>query len=129
MGLLDNVASAVLGKMGGTQGGMAQIALDMFNQHGGLEGVLEKLKSGGLSEQVASWVSTGENQVVSADQITNALGSSQISELAAKFGISPDLLSSQLAQHLPDVINKLTPHGELPADSSNILSSVLGMLK
>ena len=129
MGLLDSVAGAVLGKMGGTQGGMAQIALDMFNQHGGLEGVLEKLKSGGLSEQVASWVSTGENQVVSADQITNALGSSQISELAAKFGISPDLLSSQLAQHLPDVINKLTPHGELPADSSNILSSVLGMLK
>ena len=129
MGLLDSVAGAVLGKMGGTQGGMAQIALDMFNQHGGLEGVLEKLKSGGLSEQVASWVSTGENQVVSADQITNALGSSQISELAAKFGISSDVLSNQLAQHLPDVINKLTPNGELPADSSNILSSVLGMLK
>jgi uncharacterized protein YidB (DUF937 family) len=129
MGLLDSVAGAVLGKMGGTQGGMAQIALDMFNQHGGLEGVLEKLKSGGLSEQVASWVSTGENQVVSADQITNALGSTQISELAAKFGISPDVLSNQLAQHLPDVINKLTPHGELPADSSSLLTSVLGMLK
>jgi uncharacterized protein YidB (DUF937 family) len=129
MGLLDSVAGAVLGKLGGTQGGMAQIALDMFNQHGGLEGVLEKLKSGGLSEQVASWISTGENQVVSADQITNALGSSQIADLAAKFGISPDVLSNQLAQHLPDVINKLTPHGELPADSSNILTSVLGMLK
>jgi uncharacterized protein YidB (DUF937 family) len=129
MGLLDSVAGAVLGKLGGTQGGMAQIALDMFNQHGGLEGVLEKLKSGGLSEQVASWISTGENQVVSAEQITNALGSSQIADLAAKFGISPDVLSNQLAQHLPDVINKLTPHGELPADSSNILTSVLGMLK
>jgi uncharacterized protein YidB (DUF937 family) len=129
MGLLDSVAGAVLGKLGGTQGGMAQIALDMFNQHGGLEGVLEKLKSGGLGEQVASWVSTGENQVVSADQITNALGSPQIAELAAKFGISPDVLSTQLAQHLPDVINKLTPHGELPANTSNILTSVLGMLK
>ena len=129
MGLLDSVAGAVLGKLGGTQGGMAQIALDMFNQHGGLEGVLEKLKSGGLSEQVASWISTGENQVVSADQITNALGSSQIADLAAKFGISPDVLSNQLAQHLPDVINKLTPHGELPADTSNLLTSVLGMLK
>jgi uncharacterized protein YidB (DUF937 family) len=129
MGLLDSVAGAVLGKLGGTQGGMAQIALDMFNQHGGLEGVLEKLKSGGLSEQVASWISTGENQVVSANQITNALGSSQIADLAAKFGITPDVLSNQLAQHLPDVINKLTPHGELPADTSNILTSVLGMLK
>ncbi len=129
MGLLDSVAGAVLGKLGGTQGGMAQIALDMFSQHGGLNGVLEKLKTSGLGDQVASWVGTGENQAVSPDQITSALGSSQIAELAAKFGISPDVLSGQLAQHLPDVINKLTPHGEVPADSGNILTSVLGMFK
>ncbi len=129
MGLLDSIAGAVMGKLGGTEGGMAQIALDMFNQHGGLNGVLDKLKSGGLGDQVASWVSTGENQAVSADQITSALGSSQIAELAAKFGITPDVLSGQLAQHLPDVINKLTPHGEVPADSGNVLTSVLGMFK
>ena len=129
MGLLDSIAGAVMGKLGGTEGGMAQIALDMFNQHGGLNGVLDKLKSSGLSDQVASWVGTGENQAVSADQITSALGSSQIAELAAKFGITPDVLSGQLAQHLPDVINKLTPHGEVPADSSNVLTSVLGMFK
>ena len=129
MGLLDSIAGAVMGKLGGTEGGMAQIALDMFNQHGGLNGVLDKLKTSGLGDQVASWVGTGENQAVSPDQITSALGSSQIAELAAKFGISPDVLSSQLAQHLPDVINKLTPHGEVPADSSNMLTSVLGMFK
>ena len=130
MGLLDSIAGAVMGKLGGTEGGMAQIALDMFNQHGGLNGVLEKLNSSGLGDQVASWVGTGENQAVSADQITNALGNSQIAELAAKFGITPDVLSSQLAQHLPDVINKLTPHGEVPIDGdSNLLTSVLGMFK
>ena len=129
MGLLDSIAGAVMGKLGGTEGGMAQIALDMFNQHGGLNGVLDKFKTSGLGDQVASWVGTGENQAVSPDQITSALGSSQIAELAAKFGISPDVLSSQLAQHLPDVINKLTPHGEVPADSGNMLTSVLGMFK
>ena len=129
MGLLDSIAGAVMGKLGGTEGGMAQIALDMFNQHGGLNGVLEKLKTNGLGDQVASWVGTGENQAVSPDQISSALGSSQIAELAAKFGISPDVLSGQLAQHLPDVINKLTPHGEVPADSGNMLTSVLSMFK
>ena len=130
MGLLDSIAGAVMGKLGGTEGGMAQIALDMFNQHGGLNGVLEKLKTSGLGDQVASWVGTGENQAVSADQITSALGNSQIAELAAKFGITPDVLSDQLAQHLPDVINKLTPHGEVPIDGdSNLLTSVLGMFK
>ena len=129
MGLLDNIAGAVMGKLSGTEGGMAQIALDMFNQHGGLNGVLDKLKTSGLGDQVASWVGTGENQAVSPDQISSALGSSQIAELAAKFGISPDVLSGQLAQHLPDVINKLTPHGEVPTDSGNMLTSVLGMFK
>ena len=129
MGLLDSIAGAVMGKLGGTEGGMAQIALDMFNQHGGLNGVLDKFKTSGLGDQVSSWVGTGENQAVSADQITSALGSSQIAELAAKFGISPDVLSGQLAQHLPDVINKLTPHGEVPTDSGNMLTSVLGMFK
>ena len=129
MGLLDNIAGAVMGKLSGTEGGMAQIALDMFNQHGGLNGVLDKLKTSGLGDQVSSWVGTGENQAVSADQITSALGSSQIAELAAKFGISPDVLSGELAQHLPDVINKLTPHGEVPTDSGNMLTSVLGMFK
>ena len=129
MGLLDSIAGAVMGKLGGTEGGMAQIALDMFNQHGGLNGVLEKLKTNGLGDQVASWVGTGENQAVSPDQISSALGSSQIAELAAKFGISPDVLSGELAQHLPDVINKLTPHGEVPTDSGNMLTSVLGMFK
>ena len=129
MGLLDNIAGAVMGKLSGTEGGMAQIALDMFNQHGGLNGVLDKLKTSGLGDQVSSWVGTGENQAVSADQITSALGNSQIAELAAKFGISPDVLSGELAQHLPDVINKLTPHGEVPTDSGNMLTSVLGMFK
>jgi uncharacterized protein YidB (DUF937 family) len=60
MGLLDGVMGSVLGKvMGGGQGGMAQIAMDMFNQHGGVAGLVEKFKAGGLAEQAASWVGTG----------------------------------------------------------------------
>jgi uncharacterized protein YidB (DUF937 family) len=129
MGLLDSVAGAVLGKLGGEQGGMAQAAMEMFNQNGGLNGVLDKLKAGGLGDAAASWVAKGENIPVSADQISSALGSGTIAEMAAKFGISPDVLSAQIAQHLPAVIDKLTPNGEVTADSSSMLSTVLGMFK
>lgn len=129
MGLLDSVAGAVLGKLGGSQGGMAQVALDMFNQHGGLEGVLGKLKESGLAEQAASWVGKGENLPVNADQITSALGSGAIADMAAKFGIDPATLSTQIAEHLPTVIDKMTPNGAVEADSGNLLSTVLGMLK
>ena len=129
MGLFDSIAGAVLGKLGGEQGGMAQVAMEMFNQNGGLSGVLEKLNAGGLAEQAASWVGKGENLSVSAEQITSVLGNGAIAEMAAKFGLTPDVLSSQIAQHLPSVIDKMTPDGEVTADSGGLLSTVLGMLK
>ena len=125
MGLFDSVAGAVLGKvMGGGQGGMAQVAMEMFNQHGGVGGILEKFKAGGLGEAAASWVGKGENIPVSADQISSVLGSGAIAEMAAKFGIDPATLSAQIAEHLPTVVDKLTPNGEVEADSGGLLSTV-----
>ncbi len=129
MGLFDNIAGAVLGKMGGEQGGIAQAAMEMFNQNGGIAGVLDKFKAGGLAEQAASWVGKGENLPVSAEQISSVLGIGAIADMAAKFGISPETLSAQIAQHLPTVIDKMTPNGTVEGESGNLLSTVLGMLK
>ena len=129
MGLLDGIAGQVLGKMMGDKGGMAQIALEMFNQNGGLTGILDKFKEGGLAEQAASWVGKGENMPISAEQISSVLGNSAIAEMATKFGIDPDTLSNKIAEHLPTMVDKLTPDGEVGADSGNLLSTVLGMLK
>ncbi len=130
MSLFDDVAGAVMGKvMGGNQGAMAQIAMEMFNQHGGLNGVLDKFKQGGLGDLATSWVGTGANLPISAEQISSVLGSGAIAEMAAKFGITPEVLSNQIAQHLPSVIDKMTPNGEVGADSGSLLSTVLGMLK
>lgn len=130
MGLFDGVAGAVLGKvLGGNQGGMAAIAMELFNQNGGIGGILDKFKEGGLGDAAASWVSLGENLPVSADQVASVFGSSAITDLAAKFGISPDVLTSQIAQHLPEVINKVTPSGAVNEESGGLLTSILGMLK
>ena len=130
MGLLDGVMGSILGKVTGDgQGGMAQIAMEMFNQHGGIGGVLDKFKAGGLGDAAASWVGIGENIPVSADQISSVLGSGAIAEMAAKFGIDPATLSAQIAEHLPTMVDKMTPNGAVEADSGNILSNVLGMFK
>lgn len=130
MGLFDEVAGAVMGKMtGNNNGSMAQIAMEMLNQNGGLSGVLAKLNSNGLAAEAASWVSQGENLPVSPDQVVNALGSTTISDLALKFGLTPEMLSAQIAEHLPKLVDKMTPNGEVNADSNNLLSTVLGMLK
>ena len=131
MGLLDGVMGSILGKVtGDDQGGMAQIAMEMFNNNGGLSGIVDKFKAGGLSEQVASWVGTGENIAVSPEQISSVMGEGAIADMAAKFGLSPEVLSAQIAQHLPTVVDKLTPNGEVNAESGGgLLSTVLGMLK
>ncbi|NOT65794.1 MAG: DUF937 domain-containing protein [Methylotenera sp.] len=130
MGLFDSVASAVLGKvLGGNQGGMGAIAMDLINQNGGIGGLLAKFQGAGLADAAASWVGKGENLPVSGDQISSALGSGAIAEMAAKFGITPDILAGQIAQHLPDVIDKATPDGAVTAGSNDMLSSILGMLK
>ena len=130
MGLLDSVAGAVLGKvLGGGQGGVAQIAMDLLNNSGGLGGMVDKFKQGGLAEQAASWVGKGENLPVSADQITSVLGNDTITAMAAKFGISTEELSGKIAQYLPEMVDKATPDGAVTEKSGDLLSSVLGMFK
>ena len=129
MGLFDSVAAAVLGKLGGEQGGIAQMALDLVNQHGGISGVLDKFKEGGLANEVASWVGTGQNLPISADQISSVLGDGQIAQMAEKFGLTPDVISSKIAENLPAIVDKLSPNGELPSDGASVLGQVMGMLK
>lgn len=129
MGLLDSLAGGMLEKVMGEKGAMAQVAMDMLNQNGGLTGMLEKFKENGLAEQAASWVGTGENLPISADQIASVLGSGQLGEIATKFGIDTNTLSAQIAEHLPTIVDKLTPNGEVPSESGNLLSVLMGMLK
>jgi uncharacterized protein YidB (DUF937 family) len=129
MGLFDSVAGAVLGKMLGEKSDMAKVAMEMLDKFGGIDGILTKLKEGGLAEIAATWVGNGKNAPVSSNQITDALGADTIAEIAGKFGLSPDMLSGQLAEHLPNVIDKMTPNGEVNNNSNDLLGTVLGMLK
>jgi len=129
MGLFDSVAGAVLGKVMGDKGGVAQAAMDMLNQNGGLGGVLDKFRQGGLGNLVDSWVGKGENLPISAEQISSVLGSGAIADMAAKVGLEPETLSAQIAEYLPMVIDKLTPDGVVNEQAGgNVLSTIMGML-
>jgi len=129
MGLFDSLAGSMLGKLGGEKGAIAQVAVDLFNQNGGLPGVVEKFKAAGFADEVASWVGKGANQQISAAQITQVLGSATISTAAAKLGLNADEISSKIAEYLPQVIDRMTPDGEVGKDSGNLLATMLGMLK
>jgi len=119
MGLLDELASKAQGMFGGAEGQSSELLSSVMNilsnnQSGGLSGLVQSFKDKGLEDIVSSWVGTGENQPINADQINNALGSETIQNLAEKTGVSSTDVSSMLAQHLPGLIDKLTPDGVIP---------------
>lgn len=129
MGLLDLAGQFLGGNQGGgdskTQLLSAVIGL-IQNQPGGLQGLLSKFQGSGMGDQVASWVGTGENQPIGADQLQQALGSDQVAAIAQQAGMPAEQASSGLAAMLPDVINRLTPRGQMP--EGNDLQQGLGGL-
>lgn len=151
MGFLDGLIGNVIGSMlsgnnqgqdplgsvlgrpgGGTQAPsgnlLLQLALLMLQQNGGLGGVLSKFRQGGLSQQADSWVGTGQNMNISAEQLQQIFGSSAISDLASQLGMSEQQAGSEMAQLLPEVINRLTPEGQVTENSDEEIAQGLSML-
>ncbi len=109
MGLFDGIIGGVVGAE------MATVVSGLIKKHGGVQGIVSQFESQGLGNTVRSWVGTGANESIAPAQLQQALGPAQISQLAAKLGISPEELSAKLAQVLPGVIDTMTPDGVVPA--------------
>jgi uncharacterized protein YidB (DUF937 family) len=130
MSLLGDLAEkAMSGLMGSSTNPLVHGAYEMIqNQPGGLDGLVQSFEQKGLGSVVTSWVSTGQNLPISADQISHVLGSDAVKNLAAKAGISPEQAGGQLASLLPGLIDKLTPNGHT-GEAGGLLSAALNMLK
>ena len=131
MGLLDGIAGQVLGNMlGGSndKGLLGQVAMEMMQKNGGIGGILEKFNQDGLGDLAASWVGQGQNQSLSADQVSSVFGNDMITEMASKFGIDSSVLTGQIAQYLPELVNQATPAGAVDDKSDDLLNNMLGML-
>jgi uncharacterized protein YidB (DUF937 family) len=125
MGILDDLENkAVSSLLGSSSNPLATSLLRMISNHpGGLPAVLQSFHEKGLGEVVSSWVGTGPNLPISAEQLEHVLGSDQLKQLAAQAGISPDAAGSSLAQLLPTLIDKLTPNGQMPQHSTLLETS------
>jgi uncharacterized protein YidB (DUF937 family) len=108
MGMFDGILGGVVGAE------MATVVNGLIEKHGGIQGIVAQLEQQGLGGTVKSWIGTGPNQPISADQIHQVFGSDAVKELAAKVGLSPDVLAAKLSQVLPQAIDKLTPAGAVP---------------
>ena len=134
----SNTAGAQGGGLGGVLGGLGgqmgsqvllTMAMGMLQKAGGLEGLLAKFRAQGHDKAVDSWVGTGDNHAISGDQVTAVLGESTVKEVAKQMGTSHTEASGSLAAMLPELINSLTPHGQVPANSSDLVKRGMELLK
>jgi uncharacterized protein YidB (DUF937 family) len=89
-------------------------ALDsLLEDHGGdLKEVVGKFESSGLGDKAKSWVGVGANESIGADDVKRVLGP-KVGEIAAKLGIGEDEAADEIAQKLPDAVDKASPDGSL----------------
>jgi uncharacterized protein YidB (DUF937 family) len=113
VGLLDEAVGALGGR--GGSGNQAMGALGgLVERAGGVQGILSKLEASGLGDKVDSWIGTGPNKSISADEVKRALGPDEVKQAAARAGVSEDQAAGGVADALPNLIDKISPGGKLP---------------
>ncbi len=100
----------------------------MIQDNGGLQAVLDKLRSSGMSEQVNSWLSNAPDIPLSAEQVQQVMSPERLASMAASAGMSVQDTAAALGKMLPDLVDKLSPGGSLPgADQlSGVISAIPG---
>ena len=113
------VLPVVLGMLANRQGGAPGAGAGM----GGIGDLLAQFQRAGFGEQARSWVGTGQNMPLSPDAMAQVFGSEGLSRIAAQAGLSEEQASAGLTEVLPEVVDKLTPQGEIP-DGDAVAASI-----
>jgi uncharacterized protein YidB (DUF937 family) len=114
-GLLGNT-QAMPGGLGGMLGGLLGGAAGGNVISGGLRNLIGDMEENGQGDAARSWVSNGPNQSLSPNELGNALGVEDVDAVARQTGMPRDQILSMLSQHLPELVNQLTPNGRLPTE-------------
>jgi uncharacterized protein YidB (DUF937 family) len=119
-GGLDSIVGGLTGGggQGGGGGGLGALVpvLGGLLASGGLQKILGGLKAQGLSQQADSWVGTGQNEPVSGADMEKAVGKEKIQEVANQLGVSESEAADVVAKAVPEVVDKVSPDGQLPPD-------------
>lgn len=101
-------------KLGDNAGGMMEALSGLTSGEGlDLGGIMEKMKAGGMGDQLESYLGDGENQEMTADQVKSAFGEEGLSNVANKLGVDTDTAASQLKDVLPALLDKASSGGNL----------------
>ena len=122
-GGLGGLLGQVLGGRGGRGGLGDMIGGALGGAPGGLGGLLGQMERAGFGEQARSWVGRGQNMPISPEALGQVFGQDGIDEIARRAGLTPQEASDGLSELLPEVVDRVTPDGQVP-DADQLLQSV-----
>ncbi len=82
----------------------------LSDENGGLDlgSLVSNFSSNGLSDVVGSWLGSGENELISAEQISELFSGDKIAEFASSLGIDEENARVAIADALPNIIDSAT---------------------
>lgn len=125
-GLLGSVLGqlgGLLGSQGNAQAGAGNLLSQVLNAAGGPAGILQKFQQAGLGEKAQSWIGSGHNLPVSADEINQVFPNNELDSIAQKYGLPAGMATQILAQLLPHAVDHSTPDGTLPQQGASDATS------
>jgi uncharacterized protein YidB (DUF937 family) len=127
MGLLDSILGSLTGS-GEGQSQLLQLVTTFINQHGGIEGVVQRFAAHGMGGLAQQWVGPGPNPPITGDHVQQVFGDNAVQQVADQLGVHPTQAASGLAALLPTVIDKLTPNGQ-SVTGSDLQNNIAALLR
>lgn len=133
---MGSVLGGMLGRGGLARGGVTRgagggrgallvmllpFAMRWVQKNGGMQAVLERFRQKGYGGQAQSWVATGANQDVTPNAVEDVVGQSELQQMAQRLGMPEQDVASAFAEIFPEMVDKLTPDGSVPAQADAVL--------
>lgn len=127
-------SSASQGSRSGLGGGaligmLLPLAMQWVQRNGGLGAVLNRVQQKGYTRQASSWVSTGPNQSLNAEEIDDVVGAEELSRMSQQLGMPREDVAQGFAEIFPAMVDELTPEGQVTPDADSKLGQGLSQLE
>jgi len=140
-GGLGDILGSVLGGGQRSRGGfggkgmliaaLMPMVLSWIQRNGGLSGALSKITGMGYENQARSWMSNQQdNENLDPNDVNRLFDESEIQQVAAHTGANEAEVRQGIAELLPEVVNQLTPKGNLDteAEANEEIDQIIGQL-
>ena len=118
-----------LGRRGGLNNRTALLAMMLplvmrwVQRNGGVGNVMQRVHQQGYGRHAASWIGTGENEPIGREAVQGLVDRQEIAQLSQQLGVGEDEVEEGFAEILPEMVNHLSPDGQLPEDADRVLDA------